>query len=130
MSTNDEIKKIEKKKRELFSELKPIRNMIRGTYVQTHRKCGKANCRCSREEIGHPCYQLSWSKDGRSRSKAIPKDDISWIKEMTGYYKKWRSIRTDIRKLEDQERKLITREEEDIIQRTEKLRKYFSEKRT
>jgi len=130
MSTFKQYKKLETQKSKLISKLKTIKKMIRGTYVQTHRKCGKSTCWCAREVQGHPSYQISWTKDGRSRSKAIPKDDIPWIKEMTGNYKQWRSLRSDIRKLADEERILLDLEEEKLIQKTENSRKYFSKKPT
>jgi hypothetical protein len=125
MSTFKTIKKIEKQRSLLLSELQSIANMIRGTYVGTHRKCGKSTCWCAKESIGHPSHQISWTKDAKSRSKAIPKDDIPWIKEMTGNYRKWRTIRSNIRKLENELRVLIDKLEDDIVKKTEKLRHYF-----
>ena len=118
-------KKIEKQRSLLLSDLQLIGQMIRGTYVETHRKCGKSTCWCANESKGHPSYQISWTKEAKSRSKAIPREDIFWIKEMTGNYRKWRTIRSNIRKLEDELRILIDKLEDDIIKKTEKLRKYF-----
>jgi len=117
--------KIEKQRSLLLSELQLIGHMIRGTYVETHRKCGKPTCLCAKESKGHPSYQISWTKDAKSRSKAIPREDIFWIKEMTENYRKWRTIRSNIRKLEEELRSLIDKLEYDIIKKTEKLRKYF-----
>lgn len=125
MSTFKKLKKIEKQRSLLLSELQLIGHMIRGTYVETHRKCGKPNCWCANDSKGHPGYQISWTKNARSRSKAIPREDIFWIKEMTGNYRKWRTIRSNIRKLEEELRNLIDKLEDDIIKNTEKLRKYF-----
>ena len=124
MSTK-KLKKIEKQRSLLLSELQLIGHMIRGTYVETHRKCGKSTCWCAKESKGHPSYQISWTRDAKSRSKAIPREDIPWIKEMTGNYRKWRTIRSNIRKLEEELRKLIDKLEDDNIKKTEKLRKYF-----
>jgi len=125
MSTFKTLKKIEKQRSLLFSDLQRIEHMIRGTYVETHRKCGKPTCWCANETKGHPSYQISWTKDAKSRSKAIPREDILWIKEMTGNYRKWRTIRSNIRKLEEELRNLIDKLEYDNIKKTEKLRKYF-----
>ena len=125
MSTFKKLKKIDKQRSLLLSDLELIRHMIRGTYVETHRKCGKPTCWCAKESKGHPSYQISWTKDAKSRSKAIPKEDIVWIKEMTDNYRKWRTTRSNIRKLEDELRILIDKLENDIIKKTEKLRKYF-----
>ena len=44
---------------------------------------------------------------------------------MTGNYRKWRTTRANIRKLEDELRILIDKLEDDIIKKTEKLRIYF-----
>ena len=125
MSTFKKLKKIDKQRSLLLSDLELIRHMIRGTYVETHRKCGKPTCWCAKESKGHPSYQISWTKDAKSRSKAIPKEDIVWIKEMTDNYRKWRTIRSNIRKSEDELRILIDKLENDIIKKTEKFRKYF-----
>ena len=125
MSTFKTLKKIEKQRSLLLSDLQRIEHMIRGTYVETHRKCGKPTCWCANESKGHPSYQISWTKDAKSRSKAIPREDILWIKAMTGNYRKWRTIRSKIRKLEEELRNLIDKLEYDIIKKTEKLRKYF-----
>lgn len=125
MSTFNKLKRIEKQRSLLLSELQLIGHMIRGTYVETHRKCGKSTCWCANESKGHPSYQISWTKNAKSRSKAIPREDIFWIKEMTGNYRKWRTIRSNIRKLEEELRNLIDKLEYDIIKKTEKLRKYF-----
>ena len=125
MSTFEKLKKIEKQRSLLLSDLQRIGHMIRGTYVETHRKCGKPTCWCAKESKGHPSYQISWTKDAKSRSKAIPREDIIWIKEMTGNYRKWRIIRSNIRKLEKELRILIDKLEDDIIMKTKKLRKYF-----
>jgi len=125
MSTFNKLKRIEKQRSLLLSELQLIGHMIRGTYVETHRKCGKPTCWCTNESKGHPSYQISWTKNAKSRSKAIPREDIFWIKEMTGNYRKWRTIRSNIRKLEEELRNLIDKLEYDIIKETEKLRKYF-----
>ena len=125
MSTFKTLKKIEKQRSLLLSDLQRIEHMIRGTYVETHRKCGKPTCWCANESKGHPSYQISWTKDDKSRSKAIPREDILWINAMTGNYRKWRTIRSNIRKLEEELRNLIDKLEYDIIKETEKLRKYF-----
>ncbi len=117
--------RIEKQRSLLLSELQLIGHMIRGTYVETHRKCGKPTCWCANDSKGHPSYQISWTKDAKSRSKAIPREDIFWIKEMTENYRKWRTIRSNIRKLEEELRILVDKLEDDIIKKTEKLRKYF-----
>jgi hypothetical protein len=44
---------------------------------------------------------------------------------MTGNYRKWRTARAKMRKLEDELRGLLDKIEHDILKKTEKLRDYF-----
>ena len=118
------IKSIEEKRAILLAELQRIEYMIRWTFVETHRKCGKPNCWCAKQDQGHPSYQISWTEDAKSRSKAVPKEDIPWIKEMTGNYREWRSARAKMRKLENELRVLIDQMEDAILKKTEKVKKH------
>ena len=120
------IKKIEEKRASLLADLLQIKYMVRGTFVETHRKCGKPNCWCAKQDQGHPSCQISWTEDAKSRSKAVSKKDIPWIKEMTGNYREWRSARAKIRKLENELRILIDKIEDDILRKTEKLKKHLA----
>lgn len=123
--SSKKISKIEKQRSHILSSFQEISQMIRGTYVETHRKCGKVNCWCAKDSKGHPSCQISWSKDGKSRSKAIPKEDTTWIKEMTKNYQKWRSLRANLRKIEKELLEIIDKREYQVIKRTEKLKRYF-----
>ena len=117
------IKNIEKQRASLLVDIQRIKYMIRGTFVETHRKCGKQNCWCAKQDQGHPSYQISWTENAKSRSRAVSKEDIPWIKDMTGNYRQWRTIKAKMRKLENELRILINQMEDDILKKTEKVKK-------
>lgn len=125
MSIIKKIKKLENHRSLILREIKGISHMIRGSYGETYRKCGKMTCWCYEGEKGHPIYRITWTKEARPGTKAIPKVDIAWIKKMTRNYKRCRTLRADLRKLEQELRILIDNLEDNVIKKTEKLRKYF-----
>ncbi len=127
MLLKNKIIKIEKQRTIVIDRLQAIRRMIRGTYCETYRRCGKATCWCSKskETKGHISYRINWTKNSKPKTKAIPKNDTVWIKEMTGNYKKWRTFRAELRELEKNLKILVDEREDEIIKRTEKRREYF-----
>ena len=44
---------------------------------------------------------------------------------MTKNYRRWRSLRTKLRKLEQDLKNLLDKLEDEVIRKTEKLREYF-----
>ncbi len=119
--------KIEKRRAIVLERLQAIRHMIRGTYCEAYRRCGKITCWCSKsnETKGHISHRISWTRNSKSQTKAIPRKDIVWIKEMTDNYKEWRTFRTELRELEKDLKILMDELEEKVIKRTEKRREYF-----
>jgi len=127
MSTKNDIQNLEEKRKSRLNELLHISSMIRGSYKKSYCRCGKPTCWCSedKESKGHPSHRISWTKASISKTKAIPKEDVAWIKEMTSNYRKYRTIRTKLRKLNNELNVLLGNLEEEVIKRTEKLKEYF-----
>ena len=126
MSSIKKLRNLEKQRSLALIELQGIGHMIRGTYGVAYRRCGKLNCWCSNKDSkGHPSHRISWTKNGKSATKSIPKEDIAWIKEMTGNYKRWRGLRTKLRKLEQEFKNMLDQFEDEVIKKTEIVRKYF-----
>lgn len=53
-------------------------DLIGGCLSQTHRRCGKPNCRCANGQ-GHPMWSLTSSYRGRRRVDRVPRD---WVEEL------------------------------------------------
>jgi hypothetical protein len=49
-----------------------------GSLALTHRRCGKATCRCAEGE-GHPQWLLTFMVDGRKRVEAVPAE---WVEDV------------------------------------------------
>lgn len=116
---------MEKQRADLLRSLRGIRRMIRGSYGMTYRRCGRPTCWCMQDEKGHPYHRITWTKNAIPGTKAIPREDVSWIKEMTGNYRRYQELKTRLREKEQELRISLNKLEEEIILRTKKLRKYL-----
>lgn len=55
---------------------------LAGSLALTHRRCGKASCRCARDgDPGHPQWLLTFMAGGKKRVEAIPAE---WVEEVRG----------------------------------------------
>ena len=125
MSTINKINNIEERIRKTLDELRGIRSMIRGSYGKIYRQCGKPNCWCANSKTGHPLHRITWFKDAQSGTKAIPKDDVTWIKEMTETYREFRQLRTKLRLEMTKLKKALDQLEDEVILKTKKIKDYL-----
>ena len=124
MSIENELKIIKKMIGDLIDKLIQIKAIIPGTYKEVYRKCGKSYCWCAQKEKGHPFKRITWSEKGKIKTKAIPDEDIAWIKEMTANYKTFRLNRQKLREYEHRIHELLDKYEEKITNDTRKTRGY------
>lgn len=103
----DELKKLITK----FFYDKP---MIKGSVVQLKRKCGKEKCRCNDGQL-HESIVLSASISGKTRMRAIPKDQINKVTQKVERYQKHRKSRARLTE--------IHREMLEIIDEIESIRR-------
>ena len=108
----------------LIENIIKIKDMIPGTYKEVYRKCGKSYCWCVKEKKGHPLKRITWSEKGKPKCKAIPDEDIEWVKKMTVQYKSLKQNRQKLRKCQCCIGNLLDQYEEKIIQRTRKKKCY------
>lgn len=88
--------------------------MIKGSVVELKRKCGKANCRCNDGEL-HKSMVLSASIGGKTRMRAIPKDQLDDVESKVERYQKHRKSRARLTE--------VHREMVEIIDEIESLRR-------
>ena len=83
-----------KNKDEIMKELACLGNLIRGSLVRTHRKCGKLNCACAQGKHLHPDSLLSTSvKEGRNKMTYIRKEEEEAIEAgISAYNRVWEII--------------------------------------
>ena len=125
MSTPSKIEKLERRRSRLIGELLKTQAMIRGSFGTVHRKCGASNCWCA-EAGGHPVDRINYSEEGRSRTKAVKSEDVSWAREMTENYKRFRKNRQALRSLEKQINQAIDDLETKVVDKTARQRDYVT----
>jgi hypothetical protein len=80
-----------KRQRELLRYLRDllVGNVMRGSVVETTRRCGKMNCRCARDEKKeHPQLLLSVSMGGQTRTAHIDRAHVDEVKCATSNYRR------------------------------------------
>ena len=118
------IKEIEKDRRHIIEQLLAVRMMLPGAYNEVYCKCGKQNCWCSKKG-GHLFRRITWSENGLSKTKAIPEEDVEWIKELTGNYREFKKKRRQLKELEGTLRKLLSEYSKAVIKKSRQLRDYL-----
>jgi hypothetical protein len=66
--------------------------LLPGSLYTLRRKCGKANCRCSRGEL-HESIVLSYRGQGRPRNISPPTEQLESLRSMTHDYRRCRQAR-------------------------------------
>ena len=125
MSTPNKIKQLELRRVRLIGELLKTQAMIRGSFGTVHRKCGASNCWCA-QGSGHPVDRINYSDNGRSRTKAVKPEDVSWAKEMTENYKRFRKNRQALRAVEKKINQAIDDLETKVVDKTARQRNYVT----
>ena len=118
------MKKLEQERSALVNELLKEQIMVRGTFGEVYRKCGKPTCWCTKGE-GHPYIRIAWSENARSKTKAIPKKDAPWIKKVTENYRNFRRLRHNLLILDKKFKTLLDQFENEMIEKSKKRKSYL-----
>src|SRR5262245_14639446 len=124
-TTLSKLKSLESERNRLITELIETRSMLRGTFENNYRRCGKATCWCATSEKGHPHNRITGTKDTIGFTISIRKEDVDWIEGVTQAYKRFRKQRQRLRELNEEERQLLNQLEEEVTEKTRKLRDYL-----
>lgn len=118
------IQKLEKRRQDIISEMFSINEMVWGSFCLIHVKCGKKYCKCNTGKL-HPHHRMSWRENGKSISRAVPKEEHEWIEEMTGNYRKFRELRKQLIEIEDNIKSFLDTYEEGVVKKTRKGKSYL-----
>ena len=69
--------------------------LVKGNVYEIARKCGKANCACTRGEL-HKSMVLSWSNQGKTRLKSVPPEKLAEISHKSEEYQRFRQARARV----------------------------------
>ncbi|MGM0365555.1 MAG: DUF6788 family protein [Actinomycetota bacterium] len=123
MSAIKEIRKLEERRARALDKIFSIKLMVPGSYNEVYCRCGKKNCWCSSGK-GHPFRRITFSEDGKPKTKSIPKENVEWIKKVTQNYRQFREGQKKIREYEVRLGKLLDRYLKEIIVKTRKKKEY------
>ena len=123
MSTLKQIKALEKKRDRVLEKILSAKLMISGSYKKVYCRCGKKNCWCCNGK-GHPYRRITWSEEGQSRTKSISEKNTGWIKEVTQNYRNFKEGQKQIKKYEEQLKKLLDKHSKEIIVKTRMKKEY------
>jgi hypothetical protein len=123
MSKKTEINTLEHQRSELLQAITSIYPMIPGSYNEVNRKCGKPNCWCNLSAHGHPSKRITWKERGVSCAKVVGDNDVEWVVEATGNYRKFRSMLTSLEQLEVRLHEVLREHAAEIIDKTREEKK-------
>ena len=98
--------------------------IVPGAYRKVFVKCGRENCWC-KEGQGHPFRRITWSENGKSKTKSIPSEDVEWIIKVTENYRNFRKKRRKLSLLETKIKTELDVWERKQIKATRKTKKYL-----
>ena len=123
MSILKQIKALEKKRAYALDKMLSVNLMAPGSYRKVYCKCGRKNCWCYSGK-GHPYSRITFSEDGRSRTKAIHDSNIEWIKKVTQNYRDFKEGIKQIKEYNACLLKLLDKYLKEIIEQTRKEKEY------
>jgi len=88
--------------------------LVKGNVYELARKCGKANCVCTRGQL-HRSMVLTWSEKGKSRLLSLPSERVAEVKKKSEEYLRFRRARARVTEIH---RDLLA-----LLDRIEKLRR-------
>lgn len=95
----------------ILRESGPLR---RGSLITLHRKCGKPNCHCAHDGVGHETTYLSVKQDGVTRMQYVPADRRQCVSAEASAYRLIRKHRAALAKLSQESLRLIDQYEESL----------------
>jgi len=119
-----DLQKLEKTRKSLITQLRKKRLMVRGSYLQYYRKCGKLNCKCVKGK-GHLFRRIAFSDKGHTRTIKIPKQDVAWIKKVTNNYRLFTQLLQQLAQVNSQIKTLLIEARDEMLTATKILKDYL-----
>jgi len=90
---------LRKRRRRIVHDLPPIEYVLRGTLVETYKRCGRPNCHCINGPGHGPKRYLSVSQPGtggRQRRDYVPNDICEQVADLIGNFRALREAVDEI----------------------------------
>src|SRR5205807_1938810 len=69
--------------------------LVKGNVYEIARRCGTPNCRCTRGRL-HRNMVLTWSEQGRSHMRSIPRARLAELRQKSAEYLRFRRARGEV----------------------------------
>lgn len=88
------IRALESQIRRIKSEIGRLGDLRPGSLSEQYNVCGKPNCRCKEAPSKRhgPYYQLSFTRNGRSRTKFVKKPQLPEVRKQLKNYARLRDL--------------------------------------
>jgi hypothetical protein len=110
------IRTIHEQQLQLLNTMMDCGPMIVGSVYETFRTCSYPNCRCHKGQKHGPFPSISYSINGKHKSRPIRRDDLTDVQTKASAYKKfqttilrWRALCVECEKLLERIRELSVR---------------------
>lgn len=86
-----EIEKLQKKARNLRSEMRKLGPLLKGSVVLRDMKCGKPNCKCTRG-IPHQYLCITYKEKGKTKTVYVDKKKYGQALMWSANYKRFKEL--------------------------------------
>lgn len=88
------LRELEEKRKRVKEQLTGVSDMRQGTVSERYLKCGKAECRCGKEEAyAHgPYFSLTKAVKGKTVTRSIPKPAVELTKAQIAEFREFRRL--------------------------------------
>ncbi len=69
--------------------------LVKGNVYEIARRCGTPNCSCTRGRL-HRSMVLTWSEQGRSRMRSVPRARVAELRQKSEAYLRFRRARAEV----------------------------------
>ncbi len=69
--------------------------LVKGNVYEIARRCGTPNCSCTRGRL-HRNMVLTWSEQGRSRMRSLPRGRVAELRQKSEEYLRFRRARAQV----------------------------------
>jgi hypothetical protein len=105
-SLRSQLLKVQQQLPKLLEDCLGREPLLPGSVYTLRRKCGKPNCRCTRDQL-HESTVLSYRGQGRPRNVSPPPEQLGSLRAMTHYYRRSRQARAQLVRWQQQLLKLV-----------------------
>jgi len=111
MSTRQLKKKLQRlrdRQSTLIDQILTAPPMLRGSFTEVFTRCGKPTCWCAKSLKGHAHTRLTWSEQGKMKTRRVLPDNDEQIRELTANHREYRRCQRELDGLHQQIHEVVS----------------------